>query len=259
MKLVLSDIGKTYCAADGRQVAALAAIDLTIEAGSSVVVLGESGCGKSTLLNIIAGLTPPTTGTITADGRPVTGPSPKRTILFQQPSLLPWLTTVENIVFGCRLRGERGIAGRLRELIAMTGLTGFEHAHPSELSVGMAQRASLARALIANPEVLLLDEPFSSLDTIKRSHLQGELVTFWQRRGFSSVMVTHDIDEAAAVGERVVILGGRPARIVCELEIDLPFPRDIGSPQFFAVRTKILEQMRAPATPPRPASSMETP
>jgi len=257
LKIVLTEIAKTYQTASSSEVQALAGVNLTIEPGASVVVLGESGCGKSTLLNLIAGLTSPTSGSITADGAPITGPSPERSILFQHPSLLPWLTTVENITFGCRLRGDMDDIGRrTRELIRMTGLRGFELAHPSELSVGMAQRVSLARAMIGRPKVLLLDEPFSSLDTLKRSHLQAELVAFWRQRRFTCVMVTHDIDEAVAVGERVVFLGGRPAGILAEHRIDLPFPRDITSNEFFEARRNILDEMRAVAARRAPQTVM---
>lgn len=223
----------------------LAGVNLSVEAGCFTVILGESGCGKSTLLNLLAGLVMPTAGHIQADGKPVRGPSPDRSILFQQPSLLPWLTVAENIAFGCRLRGELdAIQGKVHDLMQLIGLVGFEERHPAELSVGMAQRVCLARALIGQPKALLLDEPFGALDIFNRTRLQNELIEIWQRRPFTAILVTHDIDEALVVAEKIIILGGHPATALSVYDVGLAYPRDIASQPFFEARGQVLHQLR---------------
>ncbi|NJL60011.1 MAG: ABC transporter ATP-binding protein [Desulfobacteraceae bacterium] len=186
-------------------------ISFIAEDGDFVVVVGESGCGKSTLLNLIAGLLPLTSGDILADNQKITGTHPSRSILFQQPSLLPWLNTMENIVFGCKLRGElNNLEERSEQLIEIMGLSGFENHYPHELSVGMAQRACLARALMGHPKILLLDEPFGALDSMNRTRLQEELIEFWAVENFTVIFVTHDIDEAIVLGNKICGFG-RPS------------------------------------------------
>ena len=246
MKISIRNLTQSFPLSRSKSLLVLAGLDLQIEEGSFTVILGESGCGKSTVLNLVAGLLPPTSGEILIDGMPVNGPSPERSILFQQPSLLPWLTVAENIAFGCRLRGELDdLADRVDAMIRMIGLVGFEDRHPAELSVGMAQRVCLARALIGKPKALLLDEPFGALDICNRIRLQNELLSIWQRERFTAILVTHDIDEALVVGRQVVVLGGRPATILSQHTVSLPYPRDIATPLFFETRSEILAELRA--------------
>lgn len=193
----------------------------------------------------MAGLTPATSGEIYVNQKKITGPDPSRAILFQQPTLLPWLNVMDNIIFGCKLRGDTNeLQFRARLLIDVMGLTGFEQTYPSELSLGMAQRVCLARALIGHPEILLLDEPFSALDTFTRTHLQQELLDFWQIEQFTGVFVTHDIDEALILGNRVILLGDRPCRVVDQFDIKMNYPRDPSHPMFFKYRNLILKKFR---------------
>lgn len=245
MKIRIEKLDKNFRLPTGKALSVLQDITFTINEGDFVTILGESGCGKSTLLNLLAGLMPPTRGEIWVDNRKITGPHPSRSILFQQPNLLPWLNVVDNIVFGCKLRGEvENLKFRVSQLIDIMGLSGFENVHPHELSVGMAQRVCLARALIGHPEILLLDEPFASLDTFNRTHLQEELIDFWQVEKLTVVFVTHDIDEAILMGNKIILLGGRPCRVVKVFDNNLNYPRDITSKIFFLVRTSILKKLK---------------
>jgi ABC-type nitrate/sulfonate/bicarbonate transport system ATPase subunit len=245
LKIDIQGLGKTYCLSRGREHHVFSNINLTVEPGSMLVILGASGCGKSTLLNIIAGLRESSCGTIRADGEIVDGPSPLRNLLFQNPSLLPWLTVAENISFGCQVRGDKqNLANRVSNLIEMIGLTTFANAYPAELSVGMVQRVCLAIALLANPKLLLLDEPFSSLDTFKRHALQQEVVKIWQQRKLTTIVVTHDIDEGIMLGQRIVLLGGAPCTIKKIYDIKLPYPRDPKNHDFFELRNSIIEELK---------------
>ncbi len=220
-------------------------VDFSVADGDLVVILGESGCGKSTLLNILAGLMAPSRGEIRVDGRKIRGAHPSRSILFQEPSLLPWLTVEENIAFGCKIRGEReNLEERVKHWIELLNLSDFEKAHPAELSVGMAQRVCLARALIGNPKILLLDEPFGSLDPFTRSRLQEALIESWQREAFTTLFVTHDIEEGIILGRKIVLLGGRPCGVIEEFDIDLEYPRRIDDESFIRLRARILERFK---------------
>lgn len=249
MKIEVVNLTQEFSYAKAKSRTVFSGLDLVVEPGTFTVLLGESGCGKSTLLSLLAGLMSPTCGEVRADDIMVTGPSSDRSILFQQPSLLPWLTVKENVSFGCRLRGDSdGLDARVNDLIGMIGLVGFEDRHPAELSVGMAQRVCLARALIGQPRLLLLDEPFGFLDICNRTRLQDELIGFWRENRFTTVLVTHDVDEALFVGEKVIVLGGSPATALSVHEVDLPYPRDITSQSFFALRAAIINQLRAAAT-----------
>ena len=216
-------------------------ISFTIEPGEFVIILGESGCGKTTLLNLIAGLETPDQGQVLQDGAPLQGIHPSRAMLFQQPALLPWLTVWENIAYGCRLRGETDdLEYRVNQFIEIMGLTAFSQARPHELSLGMAQRTCLARALVGSPKALLLDEPFASLDTFTQAHIQEELVQLWLSEQFTTVFVTHDIDEAIRLGTQIILLAGTPARIHNHFRVTRPHPRDLNQPEMLELRQEIL-------------------
>ncbi|MFG2828180.1 ABC transporter ATP-binding protein [Streptomyces sp. NPDC048434] len=194
---------------------ALDGIDLEIAAGEFVVLVGPSGCGKSTLLDLLGGLASPTAGRILLDGEPVTGPGLDRGIVFQQYALLPWRTAQGNVEFGLEATGvpRRERAARAREFLELVGLSGFENRHPHELSGGMRQRVAIARSLAYDPDVLLMDEPFAALDAQTRESLQDELLRIWQRTGKTVVFITHGIEEAVYLGQRVAVMTSRPGRI----------------------------------------------
>ncbi|MFB7368347.1 ABC transporter ATP-binding protein [Streptomyces sp. NPDC056222] len=198
-----------------REFTAVDGIDLEISAGEFVVLVGPSGCGKSTLLDLLGGLARPTGGQILLDGEPVTGPGLNRGIVFQQYALLPWRTAQGNVEFGLEATGvpRRERAARAREFLDLVGLTGFESRHPHELSGGMRQRVAIARSLAYDPDVLLMDEPFAALDAQTRESLQDELLRIWQRTGKTVVFITHSIDEAVYLGQRVAVMTSRPGRI----------------------------------------------
>ncbi len=240
ISLSLSDVGRTFEGANG-PVVALEGVNLTIAPGEFVSLVGPSGCGKSTLLRAIAGLDREFSGEILADGTPVRGPDLARGIVFQEPRLFPWLALAENVGFGLRGPGAAR-AERIRELINLVGLAGFEKAYPHQLSGGMAQRAAIARALAPSPGVLLLDEPFGALDAFTRMRLQDALQEIWLASRTTAILVTHDIEEAIDLGQRVVVMSPRPGRIRRIVEIDLPYPRDRAGERFAAYRREILAE-----------------
>ena len=226
----IAGVGRTFASRGGRgrgAHVALADVSLSIRRSEFVVIVGPSGCGKTTLLRMVAGLTKPDTGSITIGGRPVVRPGPDRSMVFQQASLLPWLSVTDNVAFGLRLQSVpvRERAARAAELIELVGLQGFEHHLPKELSGGMQQRVGLARALAVDPKILLMDEPFGALDEITRRQLQGELRRIWAADQKTSLFVTHSGEEAVLLADRVVIMGTNPGRIVAEIDIGLPRPR----------------------------------
>jgi ABC-type nitrate/sulfonate/bicarbonate transport system ATPase subunit len=242
--LQLRHVDKSY-EVDGRQLEVLKGIDLVVEPGEFVSLVGASGCGKSTILRLIVGLDVEHGGDIFLDGRPVTGPRLNRGIVFQEHRLLPWLTIEENV--GLSLAATNRPAaecGRLvRDHINLVGLQGFERAYPHQLSGGMAQRAAIARGLVNQPEILLLDEPFGALDALTRAHLQNELLQIWSRERITMVMVTHDVEEAVFLSDKIVVLAQRPGRIRRIIDIDLPHPRDHGDPRFIALRRQALDEL----------------
>ena len=244
MKLLIEKIEKTFYLPDKSSVPVLENVHIPVKKGEFVMLLGESGCGKSTLLNIIAGIEPPTSGRILVDDQPVTRPDPEISLLFQQPSLLPWLNVFDNIAFGCKLRGDtKDLNDRIRYFIELIGLDGFEKNYPSELSMGMACRVSLARALIGHPKVILMDEPFVSLDTFTRTRMQQELIKLWEYEQFTAIFVTHDVDEAIVLGNKVVLLGGKPCSVRKIIDISIPYPRKIIDRQLSLKRIHIMMQL----------------
>ena len=238
--LILTNVGRTFPGPNGA-VVALEDVNLSIAPGELVSLVGPSGCGKSTLLRAVAGLDREFSGEILADGVPVLGPDLSRGIIFQEPRLFPWLELTENVGFGLRGTGPAR-AERTRELISLVGLAGFEKAYPHQRSGGMAQRAAIARALAPSPGVLLLDEPFGALDAFTRMRLQDAFQEIWLANRTTAILVTHDIEEAIDLGQRVVVMTPRPGRIRRIVEIDLPYPRDRGAERFAAYRREILAE-----------------
>ena len=228
-------------------VTALDDINVEVARNQFLCLLGPSGCGKSTLLNMIAGFEKPTSGRIAVDGQLITAPGADRGVVFQHANLMPWLPVWENVAFhlllGGGLKAER--RAKAQTYIDMVGLTGFENHYPSELSGGMNQRVGIARALLMNPRVILMDEPFGALDEQTRMDMQTELVRIWQEHQGTIVFVTHGIDEALTLGTHVAVMSARPGRIREIIPIDLSRPRDITSPQFNALKRRILDLLRA--------------
>ena len=225
----LSGVSRTFTGRSGT-VEALREIELDVVDGEFVAVLGRSGCGKSTLLRMIAGLLPPTAGEVRVSGERVTGPRRDIAMMFQRPALLPWRSVIDNVLLPVQIFGWRKAEHRERahELLELTGLSGFEKRLPHELSGGMQQRVALCRSLIAEPRVLLMDEPFSALDALTREELSGELQRIHMNNGATIVFVTHSIDEAVLLADRVVVLSPRPGRIREVLDVTIPRPRTLG-------------------------------
>lgn len=216
-------------------------VSFRVDPGEFVALLGPSGCGKSTLLRLIAGLDRPTSGSVLGDGAEITAPHPSRVIMFQDPTLYPWRTVRANAGIGLEARGELKTHGsRIGAALRLVGLEGFETAYPHQLSGGMAQRVALARALVNEPRLLLLDEPLGKLDSLTRLSMQRELVALSERAGFSVLMVTHDVEEALLMADRVIVFSDRPARIKADLNIDLDNARHRDDPRLVALRCEIL-------------------
>jgi NitT/TauT family transport system ATP-binding protein len=241
-KLRVQHLGMVY-GRNGSSVSALEDINFEVNEGEFVCIVGPSGCGKSTLLNVLAGFLPSTSGSVTIDGETVNGPDPRRILVFQERGVFPWLTVEGNIGFGLSKlpRAERD--ERIAHYIQTVRLQGFEHSYPSDLSGGMKQRLQVARALAVNPDILYLDEPFGALDSITRIIMRGELLRIWQTERRTILFVTHDIDEAVQLADRVVVLSSRPARIKDILTIDIPHPRNISSPRYLDLRDELLKQI----------------
>jgi NitT/TauT family transport system ATP-binding protein len=223
-----NNVSLTFRPKNREPVAALRELSLDVGKGEFVSIVGPSGCGKSTFLNILLGLIKPDTGLMQLDGRTISGPGQDRAMVFQEFGLLPWRTVLGNVELGLELKGvEMSVRqSRARELIEMAGLAGFEAHYPHELSGGMKQRVGLARALATDPEVLLMDEPFAALDAQTRDLMQAELLQIWERTKKTVIFVTHSIEEAAYLSDRVIIMSARPGRTKTSIRIDLPRPRD---------------------------------
>ena len=240
-RLSIDAVSKIYGDGGSAAVTALQLASLEIADGEFCGVLGHSGCGKTTLLNLVAGFERPTQGTIMVDGRPIEGPSWERTMIFQDYALFPWLTVLENVLFGLEMK--RVPEERRRESanhhIALVGLDGFAHHYPHELSGGMRQRVAIARALSVNPRVLLMDEPFAALDDQNRRLMQRELTAIWQREPKTVMLVTHSIDEAILLSDRIVVMTRRPGRIKQIVDVTLPRPRDEDDPAYIALKKEL--------------------
>src|SRR5579863_2313818 len=228
---------------DGNSVSVLENVNLEVGEGEFVCLLGPSGCGKSTMLNVIAGFIAPTSGEVRIDGEVVRGPDARRIFVFQERGVFPWLTVEGNIGFGLFKLSNDERVRRIAHYVKLVGLQGFEKAYPQELSGGMKQRLEVARALAVNPDMLFLDEPFGALDSITRLIMRGELLRIWEAERKTVIFVTHDIDEAVQLADRVVVLSARPATIQQIVNIDIPHPRDISSPRYLELRDGIFQQI----------------
>jgi len=216
-------------------------ISTKIARGEFVALLGPSGCGKSTLLRLVAGLEPPSEGEIIADGKAIAGPDPSRVVVFQDPTLFPWRNVRDNVALGLEAQGLlRSRRARVEETLRLVGLERFAKAHPHQLSGGMAQRVALARALVNDPDLLILDEPLGKLDSLTRLSMQGEIVNLWRNAGFTTLLVTHDIEEALLMATRIIVLTDRPASIKADIRIDKPYPRHRGDADLVTKRREIL-------------------
>jgi len=254
-RVVLDSVGKTFRRA-GRRTVAVSGASLQVAAGELVCLLGPSGCGKSTLLRIIAGALDPDEGSVTVSGQPVAGPGPDRGFLFQSPMLFPWLTTRKNVLFGPKAQRAAGTDERddpeldaeADATLATVGLSGFGDAFPHELSGGMQHRAAFARAMVTRPSVLLMDEPFGALDAITRVRMHEFLLRMWERYRITILFVTHDIEEAVMLGDRVAVMGGRPPGIREVIDVPLRRPRqvaDADTEQFLAVKRRVRAALAA--------------
>src|SRR4030095_14921514 len=246
-KLAIDNVSKSFQSASGT-VLALDHVSLNVAEGEFVCLVGASGCGKTTMLNIIAGLEKPDSGGVLADGKPVTSPGRERLVMFQEPALFPWLNVFGNVLFGLKLKPNLSKKNRhdvAKYYLELVGLSRFERANIHELSGGMKQRVSLARALAPNPRVLLMDEPFAALDALTREQLYGDIQEIWKARRKTIVFVTHNVREAACLGDRVLLFSPHPGRIQEEFKVDLPRPRDINSVDLAAHATRITKALKS--------------
>lgn len=247
IKLKIDNVYKEYQGRNGKTIA-LNGVSLDIKENEFICVVGPSGCGKSTLLNIIAGLLEPTSGTVSLDGKVIEGTGVERGVVFQQYALFPWRTVLKNVMFPLEMKNvpKAEAEAIARKYIKSVGLEGFEKSFPKELSGGMKQRVAIARAYAANPEVLLLDEPFGALDAQTRVQLQSELLETWEKEKKTCFFITHDVDEAVILAQRVIIMSARPGRIKKIVDIDIPYPRTQATktdPRFLELKSEIWNQV----------------
>ena len=243
--LKLEDVSKSFAKIETDEVThALTSVTTTMESGEFISMVGPSGCGKSTMLRLVAGLIKPTTGKLTVNGKEIGEPGPDRGMMFQKATLFPWLTVYDNIAFSLRMQGKlKGNEDKVEKMIEIIGLQNFRTDYPGQLSGGMAQRVALVRSLINEPEILLLDEPLGALDAFTRMNMQDEILKIWQEKQQLALMVTHDVDEAIYMGTRVLVMDAHPGRVIADITIDLPFPRDRSSREFVEYRNDILNKL----------------
>jgi NitT/TauT family transport system ATP-binding protein len=242
--VVVRDLWMTFAGKGrGEQVNVLQSVNVDVSPGEFVCIVGPSGCGKSTLLNIIAGFLPQTRGRVIVEGQPVTGPDRRRIFVFQENGVFPWLTVEQNIGFGLSRLAPAERAKIVAHYVEMVSLRGFERSYPRELSGGMRQRVEIARALAANPDIIYMDEPFGALDFLTRLKMRADLIRIWQSEKKTVLFVTHDIEEAVQLADRVLVMSNRPATVREVVNVDLPRPRDIDSPAYLRTRDRIFQAM----------------
>ena len=243
--LKLENVSKSFAKIETDEVThALTSVTTTMESGEFISLVGPSGCGKSTMLRLVAGLINPTTGRLTVNGKEIEKPAPDRGMMFQKATLFPWLTVRDNIAFSLKMQGKlKGNEEKVENMIKVIGLENFREDYPAQLSGGMAQRVALVRSLINEPPILLLDEPLGALDAFTRMNMQDEILKIWQEKQQLAIMVTHDVDEAIYMGTRVLVMDAHPGRVIADIPIDLPFPRDRGSREFVEYRIDILNKL----------------
>ncbi|MDP4145085.1 MAG: ABC transporter ATP-binding protein [Bacillota bacterium] len=243
-EIIIEGVSRIFSKQDGTSIAALDDINLDIKPGEFISLVGASGCGKSTLLRMITGLDAPTYGKINMDGEEIDKPHYLRGLVFQDPTLFPWLTVKENISVGLKARKVlKDKDDEVESFIKLIGLDGFQKSYPHQLSGGMAQRVSLARALVNEPKVLLLDEPLGALDAFTRMNMQDEILNIWEKKKTTMILVTHDVDEAIYLSDRIVIMTPRPGRIQKIINVEMGRPRNRNHPDFIRIRSNILETL----------------
>ena len=240
--LKLEGVSKSFAKVEKDEIThALGNVDLEMHSGEFISLVGTSGCGKSTILRLIAGLITPTVGRLTVNGTEITGPDPERGMVFQRPTLFPWLTVEKNIGFSLKMKDQlKGNEDKVDRMLRLIGLEDFKDDYPGQLSGGMAQRVALVRSLINEPPILLLDEPLGALDAFTRMNMQDEILSAWRERRQLAIMVTHDVDEAIYMGTRVIVMEANPGRIKADIPIHLDYPRNRSSAQFVEYRNQIL-------------------
>ena len=250
--LTVAAVTKRFAVRDG-EIEALGRIDLAIAPGQFVCLIGASGCGKSTLLRVIAGFEEPTTGRVSVRGNPITRAGPDRGMVFQDYALFPWMSVRDNVAFGPRQRRlpKHAIDAAVGEYLKLVGLERFAARYPSQLSGGMKQRVAIARVLANDPDILLMDEPFGALDALTREQLQRELLQIWARTGVTILFVTHSVEEAVLLADRVLVMSAGPGQIDCDIAIELSRPREVSSPEFNAVRRDLARQLKSHLAPAR--------
>jgi len=250
--LAMTGVTKRFSVRDG-EIEALGRIDLAVAPGQFVCLIGASGCGKSTLLRIVAGFEQPTDGTVAVRGRAIAGPGRDRGMVFQDYALFPWMNVRDNIAFGPRQRklARSEIEATTAQYLKLVGLEQSASRYPSQLSGGMKQRVAIARVLANDADILLMDEPFGALDALTREQLQHELLQIWHRTGVTVLFVTHSVEEAVLLGDRVLVMSAGPGRIERDSRIDLPRPRDVSSPEFNAVRRDLAQRLKSHLAPAR--------
>jgi ABC-type nitrate/sulfonate/bicarbonate transport system ATPase subunit len=241
-KLSMSHVGMVF-ERDGKTTSVLEDINLDVTDGEFICLVGPSGCGKSTLLNLMGGFLSPTSGSITINGEAIKGPDPRRILVFQERGVFPWLTVEGNIGFGLSKLSRKEREERIAHYVRLVRLEGFEQSYPADLSGGMQQRLQVARALAVNPDILYMDEPFGALDSVTRLIMRQELLRIWQTERRTILFVTHDVDEAVQLADRVVVLSSRPAKVQDILTVDIEHPRNISSPRYLELRDQLLTKI----------------